>query len=73
MSSEKNQEERINHLESMLAHLQHEYESLNSVIVDLHKELREINARIDHLDGRVTILSEGPEVRNPEDEKPPHY
>ncbi len=57
----------------MLAHHQHDYESLNSVIVDLHKEFRKINARIDHLDGRVTILAEGPEIRKPEDEKPPHY
>jgi SlyX protein len=71
--AENIQSEKINQLELMVAHLQHDYDKLNSVIIDLHKELREMNSRIEHLDGRVTTLAEGPEFRNPEEEKPPHY
>ena len=73
MSEGKNQEERIHELESMIAHLQHDYDKLNSAMIDLDKVIREIHKRIDHLDGRVTNLSEGPENRTLEDEKPPHY
>ncbi len=73
MNSENNQTERINQLEAMMTHLQNDFDQLNSVVLDLHKELQKMNARLEHLDGRVTILSEEPEIRNPEEEKPPHY
>lgn len=73
MNKEKEDSERINHLESAMAHLQNDYDKLNSVIIELHKEIRELLTQIERLDGRVTTLAEGPDVRNPEEEKPPHY
>ncbi len=66
-------EKRLVEVELSLTHLQHDFDKLNgvvlsqqSVIDDLYKELSRAHALIE-------ALEEGPEIRDPEAERPPHH
>ena len=66
-------EERLVHIESAVAHLQHDYEQLHRVFLELQTELRGLHQLVLRLEHRVDRLQEEPEVRSPEAERPPHY
>lgn len=69
-------ESRVTSLESPLAHHQHEYDSLNQVVIDHANELGELQRRIDQLQAslqRVFQEMSPTPARDIADEKPPHY
>jgi SlyX protein len=60
-------------LESLFAHLQHEFEQLNSVVIEQNQRIDKLESAQQKLEQQVQTLEEDPQNRNPEDERPPHY
>lgn len=66
-------EQRLQNLESAVAHLQHDFEQLHQVLLALQGDLRLIGQKLTRFDLRLSQLAEPPEERSPELERPPHY
>ena len=64
--------ERIVDAEMALTHLQHDYESLNEVVLAQQKTIEQLSAQVQRLQSKVEANSD-PEVRDVESESPPHY
>ncbi len=72
--SAANADDRLTNVELLLTHLQHDLEQLSQVVFRQQAELDTLRKELILLDTRVVTLStEGPEVRDPQAEKPPHY
>ena len=69
----ENTEARLERIESALAHLQHDVDSLNESLTRHFKRLQDIDARFARIEHEVESMQQGPEVRDPNAEKPPHY
>ena len=66
--------ERLNSLESSLAYLQNDYDQLNETVLENTKRLEQLKLAVERLTSRMDQAgSQTREVRNLEDEKPPHY
>lgn len=66
-------DDRLTNVELLLTHLQHDFEQLSQVVFKQQAELDALRKELVLLDSRVVTLTEGPEVRDPQAEKPPHY
>ena len=55
-----------------LTHLQHDYESLNEVVLEQQKAIEQLSVQIQRLQSKVESNSD-PEIRDAEAERPPHY
>ena len=60
-------------LESLFAHLQHEFEQLNSVVVEQNQRIDKLQSAQQKLEHQFLSIEEGAESRDPKDERPPHY
>jgi len=60
-------------LESLIAHLQHEFEQLNSVVIEQNQRIDRLQSAQQKLEHQLQTLEEDPEQRDPDDERPPHY
>ena len=66
--------ERLNSVESALAYLQNDYEQLNETVLENTKRLEQLKLVVERLTARLEqSASPADDVRNLEDEKPPHY
>lgn len=65
--------ERLLRLETAVAHLQHDFERLHHVALDLQTELRALSLHLQRLEQRLEQAAEPPETRSPADERPPHW
>jgi uncharacterized coiled-coil protein SlyX len=65
--------ERLTAIEMSIAHLQHNYDQLHAATLTLQSDLRQVQQTLQKLTGRLDQLVEGPEIRSPEEERPPHY
>ena len=68
-----NTDDRLTNVELLMTHLQHDFEQLSQVVFRQQAELDGLRKQLVLLDSRVVTLTEGPEVRDPQEEKPPHY
>jgi SlyX protein len=66
-------ESRLMHVESLLTHMQHDLEQLSQVVWRQQAEIDALTKELNRLDTRVVTLADGPEMREPLEEKPPHY
>ena len=66
-------ENRLMYVESLLTHVQHDLEQLSQVVWRQQAEIDALTKELNRLDTRVVTLADGPETRDPLDEKPPHY
>jgi SlyX protein len=73
MNSADSLSERLIAVESVVAHLQHDVEQLNSVILRQQTEIDALKRTVDHLESRIDETDAPPETRNAEEERPPHY
>lgn len=73
MASADNLSDRVQSLEMMLMHMQHDVEQLNDVILSQQNEIRALRALVERFEGRLEQAIGDPEVRDIEAEKPPHY
>lgn len=73
MSNEsRSDRDRIVEAEIALTHLQHDYESLNEVVLEQQKAIEQLSIQIQRLQTKVESNAE-PEIRDAESERPPHY
>jgi SlyX protein len=73
MSKSDGMQEQIVELESAIAHLQHDYDQLNEMVVRQQAEIGELKRSIGRLEGELEQLAERPEKRDLLAERPPHY
>ena len=73
MSDEKPNTQRIVELESVVAHLQHDLESFNSVVLRQQAEIDELKQMLSNLETRLEQSEPLSEARDLEEERPPHY
>lgn len=66
-------DDRIIQLETAVAHLQHDLEQMNQALVSLHVELKGSREQMTRFERKLQQLGEPPEIRDPGDERPPHY
>lgn len=72
--SELNPSDRINELESAIAHQQREYDLLNQVVIEHTELIDELRRKLATLESSVKSVEERlPDETDPTDEKPPHY
>lgn len=64
---------RLNEIESILMHVQHEVEQLNGAVIQRNTEVDVLSKTLKLLDSRLGVLEEEDEGREPDMEKPPHY
>ena len=60
-------------LESLIAHLQYEFEQLNAVIINQNQRIDQLQTSQRKFEHQLQTLEEDLEKRDPEDERPPHY
>lgn len=65
--------DRIVELETAVTHLQHDFERLHSVALELQVELRQLTLRLARTEQQLERLAEPPDIRSPAEERPPHY
>lgn len=65
--------DRLVRLETAVAHLQHDFERLHQVTLDLQAELRQWTLRLSRLEQQLEQLETPPEPRSAAEERPPHY
>ncbi len=73
MNDDASSNPRLTAIETLLMHVQHEVEQMNSAILSQQRELDALRKDIDAVRGHVERLEVGPESRDPKLEKPPHY
>ncbi|MBA3314547.1 MAG: SlyX family protein [Planctomycetota bacterium] len=73
MTDDPRSQERLTAIETLLMHMQHEFEQLNAAILGQQRDLDALRKDMDAIRGHVERLEAGPETRDPKLEKPPHY
>ncbi|MCA9245632.1 MAG: SlyX family protein [Planctomycetales bacterium] len=74
MSKEHQLEQRVIQLEELLMHQEHVVQQLNSVVFQMRGEIGRLEAKLEEQVSRIQWkLDSNSEVRDPLDEKPPHY
>ena len=74
MENQEKNNERLNSVESLLAYLQNDYDQLNETVLENTKRLEQLKLAVERLTARLEQSgAQTDEVRNLEDEKPPHY
>ncbi len=65
---------RIVELETLYTHLQRTLGELDQAVLDQQRQIDTLSKRVSSLAGDLNRLAGSePEVRKPEDERPPHY
>lgn len=74
MSDVEQLQNRLIHLEEIFSHQENIVQQLNDSVIQLRTELARLETRFNDQEGRIRSLAEHQEtVRDPLDEKPPHY
>ncbi|MEY3173654.1 MAG: hypothetical protein RLZZ436_1568 [Planctomycetota bacterium] len=66
-------EQRLERMESAIAHLQHDLDALNQSLLAFLRRIQEFESRFTRLEQEFQSMTEGPERRDPAAERPPHY
>ncbi len=66
-------ESRLEKIESVLAHLQHDIDSLNASLMNHFRRLHEYESRFGRIEGELQMLNDPTERPDPSSERPPHY
>ena len=73
MTANVDSQTRVAHLESLLAHLQHDLEQLGQVVWRQQTEIDDLKKKFGRLHEQLNDSRDEPEPRDPLAEKPPHY
>ena len=66
--------ERVTELETLLTHVQHDFQQLNEVILQQQDRFTAIERQLVRLEQQLRTIADSPtEAIDPLDEKPPHY
>lgn len=66
-------EDRLVRIETAMAHLQHDVEELNQSLTEHFRRLQNFEQRFTRIEHEISSLTEGPDGRDAESERPPHY
>jgi uncharacterized coiled-coil protein SlyX len=66
-------ESRLEKIESVLAHLQHDIDSLNASLMNHFRRLHDYESRFGRIESELLSLNEPSERPDPNAERPPHY
>ena len=66
-------EQRLEKVESAIAHLQHDVDALNTSLLNQLRRLQEFESRFTRIEHELITFGETPEKRDPAVERPPHY
>ena len=66
-------DDRVEHVESLLMHLQHEFDLLGQVVWRQQAEIDALKKELLRLNEQFVVPADGPEFRDPQAEQPPHY
>ncbi len=66
-------EKRLTDLEMSIAHLQHDFETLDKAVLDNTEKLDQVFAMLKRINQQSKNSGGDEPPRKPEDEKPPHY
>ncbi len=66
-------EDRVEHVESLLMHLQRDFDSLSDVVWRQQAEIDSLKKEVQRLGESVATPTDGAEERDPVAEQPPHY
>lgn len=66
-------EQRLVRIETAIAHMQQDIDALNASLTAHFRKLQGFEERFTRLEHELETLTEAPEPRTLEDEKPPHY
>lgn len=72
MTDRHSEEDRLVVAESALAHLQHDFEQLHSVVLAQQTEIEKLRRELELLRGRVSRFDEE-DLPDEREERPPHY
>jgi len=64
---------RLERIESALAHLQHDVDTMNASLLDFLQRFQAFDARCQRLEANLQQAMEHSEPSDPEQELPPHY
>ncbi|MCH8830086.1 MAG: SlyX family protein [Planctomycetes bacterium] len=73
MNIEPGWSQRIVAMESLIAHLQHDLDQLNSVLLRQQTEIDALRQSQNRLEMRIDDNLTGAEDNDPSNERPPHY
>ena len=71
--SQSSLEMRLEKIESVLAHLQHDIDSLNLSLTSHFRRMQEFESRFGRIEGELQMMHEPTDKRDPGNERPPHY
>ncbi|GAB5439900.1 MAG: hypothetical protein Fues2KO_02490 [Fuerstiella sp.] len=66
-------QDRLTRIEAAIAHLQHDVDELNQSLTRHYQRLQSFDARFQRIEHEIETMAEGPEERDLDSEKPPHY
>ena len=66
-------ENRLEKIESALAHLQHDVDSLNASLLNQFRRQQEFESRFNRLEHEMELINQPPERRDAGTDRPPHY
>lgn len=66
-------EDRVEHVESLLMHLQRDFDALSDVVWRQQAEIDSLKKEVQRLGESVATQADGAEERDPLAEQPPHY
>lgn len=66
-------EDRLEKIESALAHLQHDVDSLNASLLNQFRRQKEFESRFNRLEHEMELINQPPERRDGGTDRPPHY
>lgn len=66
-------EDRVERVESLLMHLQHEFDLLGQVVWRQQAEIDALKKELQRVNEQFVTQGDSPEIRDPQAEQPPHY
>jgi uncharacterized coiled-coil protein SlyX len=66
-------ESRLEKIESVLAHLQHDIDSLNASLMNHFRRLHDYESRFGRIESELQSLNDPSERPDANSERPPHY
>jgi SlyX protein len=73
MTSSDTLHERLMKLETIVMHLQHDVELMNSAMLAQRGEIQALQSALERFQAQFAEAANEPEQRDPKDERPPHY
>ncbi|MEY2727165.1 MAG: hypothetical protein RLZZ458_3032 [Planctomycetota bacterium] len=72
-TGENSDNQRLERVESAIAHLQHDLDAVNQSLLRFLRRIQEFESRFARIEQELETVTGSPERRDPAAERPPHY